>query len=103
MENSTLKILLSNEVICDILRVITDRKKVKFKDLRDLVYGSDDVKASEHLEQALQILQDTKLIGVVDSQYRDFNSYYLTATGAQVIRQLENFGGLNVRTSNAFA
>jgi predicted transcriptional regulator len=92
MTSAILKSLFSDEIIFTILKEIASKKKASFKELRNLFNRFNQATNGDELEQVLDQLCEAKLIGVVDSEYRDLNSYYLTAEGAQMARRLEGFG-----------
>jgi DNA-binding HxlR family transcriptional regulator len=78
--------LLADKMSRLILEEIADKKKVSFKEIRNSVPPPESAGLVDRLEK----LREASLVGVVKSQYSDFNTYYLTADGLRLYRTLTN-------------
>lgn len=86
-KQATKRAHILDEVSINLLFEISEKKKVKYRDLRVTFNNVGE----EEMKQALTELKTKSLIGVVESQLTDFDTYYLTARGAHLVQSLETY------------
>jgi DNA-binding HxlR family transcriptional regulator len=75
--------LFSEPLIRDIVVELAKRRRASFKEICNLSPNNGD-----RLNANLKRLREEELVGVVKSQYSDFDTYYLTAEGMKTVRAL---------------
>ena len=91
MVNSSVVMLLSNNVIKLVFEEVVKKRSVLFKELRQsLGKAAEFPEGAEksQIENAVQVLKEADLIKERTSPIEDFNTYYVTADGLTAERQL---------------
>jgi hypothetical protein len=98
MDPNVITLLLTNVVIKRVFDEVVKKRRVQLKDLRESV-GSVDLGGTPEegtvepivqaqIEDAVQKLKSAKLIEERQAPIKDFNTYYVTASGLNAEREL---------------
>jgi hypothetical protein len=89
--DSSLLLLLSNDVTKLVFKAVLKNRSILFKELRESLGKTPELAAGPdktQLENAVKILKDADLIKERIAPIEDFNAYYVTANGLSAERQL---------------
>lgn len=79
--------LLSNKVVLQVFKNILEKRSVLFKEIL-ASQGQKTGEERERLEDAVKVLKKAELIKERSAPIEDFNTYYITADGLSVAREL---------------
>jgi hypothetical protein len=87
LETTAIVALLSNKVVLEVFKNILEKRSVQFKEILSSK-GLKEGEEREQLEGAVKVLKEAELIKERPALIEDFNTYYITADGLSVARQL---------------
>lgn len=83
--------LLTDDILRLILKELNKHKRVRIKEIRDsLIHQTGENTDTSIIQDKLEFLTKENVVDVQASPYKEFNSYYLTEDGLQVMRAFNN-------------